>query len=74
MTMNINGGTLTNSGTIQTLESVSYNATLTIESTSGPLTVINNTGAVMSGGEGLVIQNTSTAAGANVSISGGWHV
>ena len=70
MTMIVNGGTLTNSGTIQTLESVMYNATLTIESTSGPLTVINNSGAILSGGEGITIQNTSSAAGASVSISG----
>ena len=49
MTMNVTGGgTLTNSGTIQTTGSKA----LTLESTSGALTVTNNSGATIAAGVG----------------------
>ena len=64
MTMNVNGGTFTNNGTIET----SGSKTLTIGATSGAVTVFNNNGATIQAGGALNIQDTDSTSGANLSI------
>ena len=60
-TINITGGgTLTNNGTLTTNGGT---RTMTIESTSGALTVINNSGAAIASGTALTIKDTDTTSG-----------
>ena len=61
-----NGGTLTNNGTVET----SGGKSLTLESTSGAVTVINNSGAIFAAAGILTIQNTDSTSGANLVVSG----